>query len=138
LAPLALSKLYPLLKVTRAQGLLHTPQNVWKIRLASDAGVFFTTIIRYENLQVPLTLQACACIAPVLGIQKEILYDDYLSFISGQFWDKIKEIRRDLGHSHRKMAELLGVWPKTIREWEKGNSIPTRTNYNAIMACRGS
>ena len=101
-------------------------------KLAADAGVFYTTILRYENLQAPVTLEACSHIAPVLGIETALLYDDYLYFISGRYWDKIREIRQNLCLSQREFAKELGITSKTVFKWEKGKNIPSRTSYKAI------
>ncbi|MDR1654034.1 MAG: helix-turn-helix transcriptional regulator [Prevotellaceae bacterium] len=38
---------------------------------------------------------------------------------------KIKNLRKKLGFSQKKMAEILGVHTRTIQNWEKGGVIPT-------------
>ena len=37
---------------------------------------------------------------------------------------KIKDLREKLGVSQEKLAEMLGVHPRTIQNWEAGGNIP--------------
>lgn len=101
---------------------------------AAAAGFFLTTIVRYENEQSPCNLEACSKVASALNIDASQLYDDYLLFISDGYGDKIKNIRKTLAATQREFAELIGVWPKTVREWEKERSVPFRNNVEAMIS----
>ena len=107
-------------------------------QLAEATGFFKTTIYRYENGQSPCGLEACECIASALGIEKSLLYDDYLLFISDGYGNKVKEIRNHMGLTQAKFATLLGVWPKTVRGWENEMSIHFRKNVEAMMALKSN
>lgn len=45
----------------------------------------------------------------------------------------IKEIRKNLGVSQTKLAEILGVHLKTVQNWEAGKVIP-KTKYGILQS----
>jgi len=103
-------------------------------QLAEATGFFKTTTFRYENGQSPCDFEACERIASALGIEKFLLYDEYLTFISDGYGDKVKELRNLMGLTQGKFAALLGIWPRTVRGWEIEKSIPLRKNVEALIS----
>lgn len=48
---------------------------------------------------------------------------------------EVKKIRKDLGYSQEKFAELVGVHPRTVQNWESGAEVPK--SKHAILRSLG-
>jgi transcriptional regulator with XRE-family HTH domain len=40
------------------------------------------------------------------------------------FATKLKQARHDAGLTQRQLADLLGITPQTLRNWESGRTVP--------------
>lgn len=47
--------------------------------------------------------------------------------------DDIRALRRDLGLTQAKLAELLGVTPAVVSRWENGHAKPTNSNRKQLL-----
>lgn len=103
--------------------------NLTQEELADKSGLDRATVIRYENNLVGHSIDILNKIAAVLKIKPSILYDDYLNFISGNYGNKIMNLRMNLGLTQKELGEILGVHRKTISRWEREETIPSRQNY---------
>lgn len=108
--------------------------NFTQEELADKSGLDRTTIIRYENNLVEHSIDIIDRISIALKIKPSIIYDDYLSFISGDYSSKIRNLRMGLGLSQKELGKILNVHRKTISRWEREETIPSRQNYEDICS----
>lgn len=101
--------------------------------LAIKCGLDRCTINRYENNLVDHSLDIINQISKSLKIKPSIIYDNYLEFISDDYNNKIKLLRKNLKLTQKDLANILKVHRKTIASWEKQVSYPTRHNYMKII-----
>ncbi|HEX3029694.1 MAG TPA: helix-turn-helix transcriptional regulator, partial [Clostridia bacterium] len=93
-------------------------------------GIDKSTYIRYESKAVAgLELELCNKICNAIGIEPELVYDEYLSFIASDYGTTIRDFREKHKLTHKKFGTLIGIHPKVTGRWEKGKSKPTRASY---------
>ena len=107
--------------------------NLSQEELAVKSSIDRATIIRYENNSVNHSIDIIDKISKSLKIVPSIIYDDYFKFISNNYGDKIKQIRRKLNLTQKEFGEILNVNRKTISRWEKKESFPARQNYMKLI-----
>jgi len=100
--------------------------------IATLTGTEVSTIKRYENNQHEQALDICNKIAHAIGIDPELIYDNYLKFLSNNFGSEIKMFRKNNKLSQAKFGSLLGVHRKTIIRWEKEREFPSRENFKKL------
>ena len=80
--------------------------NLTQDELANKTSLDRITIIGYENNTLEQSLESLNKIANALNIDPSLLYDDYLKFISGDYNKKIKQFRKDLNLTQKRLADL--------------------------------
>jgi site-specific DNA recombinase len=99
--------------------------------LANRLNVHRSTIIHYENNKSEPSQEVLADIAGVLGIQTEMLYDDYWKFKTSQYSETLVNMRKKLNLTQDKLAEMLNISRASVKKWEKGEGI-SRKSYNKL------
>lgn len=97
--------------------------------LAAQIGVDHATIVNYENLKSPFDYKNAIKIAEVLQIDKELLFDDFNRFIDYPYYQKLKEVRKELHMTQVEFAIFSGIKRSTLSALEQGTWIPIRENY---------
>ncbi|MDD4694391.1 MAG: helix-turn-helix domain-containing protein [Firmicutes bacterium] len=100
--------------------------------VALKTGFNRTTITRYENNQLLHSVESCNTIAEAIGISPNLLYDDYLQFLTSDYGTEIRTKRRKLRLTQEELAKELEVDCSTIRRWEKGQAQPNRSSYSNL------
>ena len=100
--------------------------------LAKLVGLSRYAIIYYENNQTEPLLEDLKKIATALGIEADMLYDDYYRFLDYPYSEKIKEIRKEHGLYQRQLAEILGADRRTIERWERSRTHVSRKTWNRL------
>lgn len=107
-------------------------QGLLQEEVADRSGIDISTIKRYESNQYEQTLNICNRIAYAIGIDPELVYDNYLKFISHDFGLAIKMFRNNNKLTQTKLCSMLCVNRKTITRWEKGRECPSRENFKKL------
>lgn len=106
-------------------------KNLLQKDLANKCGYDRTTILRYERNDKQHTLESVNRIASALQIEPELLYDDYLKFLTNCA-ESIFTARKKMKLSRIEFAKLLGVNKHSIFRWEKGQAYPFISNWYKI------
>lgn len=72
-------------------------------------------------------------ICDFLNVEFEMVYDDYLKFISGNYGQAIKEFREKHGLKKVDIQRMLCISKAQIRFWEKEEVVPSRNSFEKIM-----
>ena len=63
----------------------------------------------------------------------ENLMDDYHLFLYQEPGKVIKQFRKKQHYTQQQLADMMGVWKSTVRNWEGGRSQITKKNYIKFM-----
>ena len=66
-------------------------------------------------------------------IPTENLMDDYHLFLYHEPGKTIRQFRKKKHYTQQQLADLMGVWKSTVRNWEGGRSQITKKNYIKFM-----
>lgn len=80
----------------------------------------------------PSDLEKVRQICEYLCVNTEEIFDDYLRFLDSDFFAAFLFVRKQLGYTHKEMAEQIGVNRSVYRGWEKGRKAPTRRSWGRI------
>lgn len=105
-----------------------------KAQLGEMIGVPATEIVNYEKQFQEIYYEQALKLSEALGIDVDLLLDDYTRFLMPGYGARIKEIRSSLGISQGKFAELMGVNRSTVSIWEIEYHRPSRENYIKIIS----
>jgi len=100
--------------------------------LAEMVGLSRYAIMYYENNQTEPLLEDLKKIAYALGVEVDMLYDDYYRFLDYPYSAKIKEIRKVHGLYQRELGEMLGVSRRAVERWEHGKNIVSRSTWERL------
>ena len=95
--------------------------------LAKLVGIERSTILRYENGQIPevrMETSFLVKIALACGMDKYFCCNPYHIFIMDDYGTQIKKYRKSLGLTQKQFAEKLGVWVTTLKRWEYEKNKP--------------
>lgn len=101
--------------------------------LALTAGLDVSTIKRLENNKVKTNLTTYIKIIKALQVNSDLIYNDYLRFISSDYSNWIKIFRKIHQLTQRQLSEYLAIHIKTIMRWEQGKYHPTLEQYLLIQ-----
>jgi len=99
-------------------------------------GINRTTLIRLENGQISdehmktITLNK---IAIACSRESTFCCDGYHIFMSDDYGEKIRKLRKEKGWTQINLASQLGVHATTVKRWEKRRSRPSRNNYEEFI-----
>ena len=99
-------------------------------------GVSAGEIVNYEKQFQEIYDDQAQKLADVLGIDSNLLLDDYTKFVAPGYGQSIKALRSELGLSQKKFSEMLGVNRSTVSIWEIELHRPSRQNYQSMIAIR--
>ena len=102
--------------------------------LAAMVGLSRYAIMYYENNQTEPLLEDLKKIAAALGIEADMLYDDYYRFLDYPYGEKIKEIRNNHGLFQHQLAKMLGADRRTIERWEHGRGVIKRATWEKLKS----
>lgn len=100
--------------------------------LAKASGISVCTIKRFENNKSTLDINTCKKIAEPLNIDADLLYDDYLKFITSEYSGFIKSYRKNTNITQQQLADMLNTSKKTISCWERKVQYPSKQMYEHI------
>lgn len=111
-------------------------KGISKAQLGKLIGVPTGEIVNYEKQFQEIYYEKAIKLADVLDMDVNLLLDDYTTFVTKGYGQRIKEIRGALGYSQNKFAELIGVSRCTVSLWEVEyhNHRPSRENYRKIIS----
>ena len=88
----------------------------------------------YENFSHPSgNLDMMKKICEVLEVDKSLVFDDYLNFIDGNYQEKLREIRENLGKTRTDMDKLLNQCRGLYGKWERGGAKPYRKSVEKLL-----
>lgn len=96
-------------------------------KLAEITGLEKNIISLYENNKRNYTLNTCNKIAEALEITPEMIYDEYLNFVTSGLSERIVKYRNENNLNKKQLAEMLDVSPCTVASWELKESLPPRS-----------
>lgn len=96
-------------------------------------GVDRSTYIHYEKGMVHYPLDKLSTIAELLGVDIQLLLDDYHRFLYEGQGRQIRAIRKTKGLSRKELAKDLGVHAGTVKRWELGTIKVTRSIYEQLF-----
>ncbi len=87
----------------------------------------------YENREHPSgNVAMLQKICQVLEVDEELVFDDYIAFMAGDYKRKIREIREALGQSKAGMDKLLGQHKGVYGRWERGDVVIGRGSLEKV------
>lgn len=103
--------------------------------VAAYVGLYRNTYAGYEDPTARdyYPLDKMGQIADLLGVPLLDLLDDYNRFLYEGQGQQVKALRSRLGLSCKELAEKLGVWPTTVRDWEKDAVRMTRQTWEKLF-----
>lgn len=102
--------------------------------LALAAGLEVSTIKRLENNKSRPELATCKLLAQALDIMPEMIYDEYLQFITSDYAHYIKSYRKQHNLTQIQLAKLLNIHIKNIMRWEQQISFPSVQLYKILTS----
>jgi len=111
-----------------------TKRDIPSHMLAEIVGLSRYAIMYYENNQTEPLLEDLKKIALALGIEADMLYDDYYRFLDYPCGKKIKEIRKEHGLYQHQLAKILGTDRRTIERWEHGRGVIKRATWEKLKS----
>jgi len=109
-----------------------TKRHILGNTLAEMVGLSRYAIMYYENNQTEPLLEDLKKIAHALGVEADVLYDDYYRFLDYPYSAKIKEIRKVHGLYQRELGEMMGVSRRAAERWESGKNVVSRSTWERL------
>ena len=95
--------------------------------LASMVGIHRATLLRYENGRVAeenMAADRLVQIALVCGMDKYFCCSPYHVFIVEGAGQQIKQYRKAMGLTQKRLASILGVTDAVVKRWEQNKNKP--------------
>lgn len=106
--------------------------NLLQEDLSLLSGIHVSTIKRFENNKITPDINTCKKIAAALDINTDLLYDDYLQFITSEYPNIIKAYRKTTNLTQQQLADILNTSKKTVSCWERKAQYPSKPMYEYI------
>ena len=101
--------------------------------ISDMTGIYRTTYVHYENREHNLyDFDYLQSIADIYKIDIACLLDDYMMFMYKGQAKQIKALRKSLGLTQDKLADLLGTPKSNIKHWEHERSFMQYNNFVKI------
>ena len=101
--------------------------------LANLVGVVSATITLYENDKNPIKYKTAVLLADILEIDRQLLLDDYTTFVDYPCNVLLQEVRSKLSLNQSQMAQRIGIAPNAYSAWERATRTPRRKEYEKIL-----
>ena len=101
--------------------------------LANLVGVVPATITLYENDKNPIKYKTAVLLADILEIDRQLLLDDYTTFVDYPCNELLQEVRSKLSLNQSQMAQRIGIAPNAYSAWERATRTPRRKEYEKIL-----
>lgn len=101
--------------------------------LANLVGVVPATITLYENDKNPIKYKTAVLLADILEIDRQLLLDDYTTFVDYPCNELLQEVRSKLSLNQSQMAQRIGIAPNAYSAWERATRTPRRKEYKKIL-----
>ena len=104
--------------------------------LAAEIGIDRTTLLDYENghiVEEHMCIEWLMQIAVACGMDQYFCCSAYHIFIIEDAGKQIKEYRRRMGLTQKKLAAKLGVAETTVKRWEQKRNKPPK--YVQELVC---
>ena len=96
-------------------------------------GIHRSTYVHYENIEQKLyNIDYLQKIADIYNINIACLLDDYMMFMYKGQGKQIKSLRKSLGLTQDKLADLFGTPKSNIKHWEHERSFMQYDNFVKI------
>lgn len=102
--------------------------------LANLVGVVPATITLYENDKNPIKYKTAVLLADILEIDRQLLLDDYTTFVDYPCNALLQEVRSKLSLNQSQIAQRIGVAPNAYSAWERATRTPRRKEYEKILS----
>lgn len=66
-----------------------------------------------------------------IGIEPNLVYDDYMAFIASDYSKAIKMFRKNK-LTHKQFGKLMGMHSKISSRWERKMSEPSKNSYEKL------
>ncbi|BDF70087.1 hypothetical protein CE91St41_26860 [Oscillospiraceae bacterium] len=106
--------------------------------VAAHVGMYRGTYAGYEDPTARdyYPLDKLEPIAALLGVPLLDLLDDYNRFLYDGQGRQVRALRESLGLSRKELADKLGIWTSTVRDWETESVRLTATTWRKLFAQR--
>lgn len=97
--------------------------------LADKIGIDRVTLLRYENGQIAeenMQVDWLIQIGSICGMDKYFCCSPYHVFLAEDAGQQIKQYRKRMGLTQKKLAAKLGVALNTVKRWEKTKTSPLK------------
>jgi len=103
-------------------------------QLAEQLDIVPATLLGYEQGRFPIPYAIAIKLSVILKINKDLLFDDYCSFIDRPYQNILVSLRKSLGLNQRQFAENAGISFYIYTKWENGSRRPSRKMYERLIA----
>jgi transcriptional regulator with XRE-family HTH domain len=100
--------------------------------LAGLIGVSRATVTHYEKGNNHPTVEGLKRIAEALGIEINLLFDEYYDFLAYPYTERLRQVREDNNLTPGELAALLDVSSVTINAWQRGQYVMNRKAWEKL------
>ena len=103
-------------------------------QLADKLHIVPATVCGYEQGRFPLPYDIAVAVSELLHIPANLIFDEYCSFISFPYTERLHTIRANYRLSQAEFANKANITSSIYAKWESGYRRPSRKMYLAIKA----
>lgn len=102
-------------------------------QLAESVGIAPATVLMYERERFPIPYQTAVAMAEILGIDRNMLFDEFAQFMDYPYSDRLREIRKAHRLNQATFAEKAGISLSIYSKWEGGSRQPSRKMFRQLV-----
>ena len=102
-------------------------------QLAESVGIVPATLLMYEREKFPIPYPTAVAFADILGIDRNLLFDDFAQFMDYPYSDKLREVRKRYGLNQTDFAEKANICYSIYAKWETAVRQPSRKMYEQLV-----
>ena len=103
-------------------------------QLADKLHIVPATVCGYEQGRFPLPYDIAVAVSELLHIPANLIFDEYCSFISFPYTERLQKIRESYNLSQTEFANKADITSSIYAKWESGYRRPSRKMYLALKA----
>lgn len=88
----------------------------------------------YEREQFPIPYPTAVAFANILGIDSNLLFDEFARFMDYPYSDKLREVRKVYGLNQTDFAEKANICYSIYAKWETAVRQPSRKMYEQLVS----